>query len=117
MHIYLPQTPDESGQDHQTQDQADHDDGDLDQCGGLLGEEGFHQHLEHRPAFTATLGTGRRHQAVAAGGGVEVRAFNLGDGLPLDEDGVRILLSGVQHGHRALQLHDAVATLRQRPGL
>lgn len=108
-YAHLPQAPDEGSQDHQTQDQTDHDDGDLDECGGLVGEQGFDGHLEHRAGVTS-----RRASASPGGRGREERGgAHLSDRLPLDQDRVRIFLAGAEHGHRALDLHDAVATLRQ----
>lgn len=50
---------------------------------------------------------------VCGGAGVVEGGSDLGDRLPVDQDGVRIFVAGVEHGHRALDPHDAVATLRQ----
>lgn len=57
---------------------------------------------------SVTLRGRRPHQA-----GGRVGGTYLGDRLPPDQHGVRILLAGVEQGNRALDLHDAVATLKQ----
>lgn len=70
-------------------------------------------------ASTTTWNTHQHHRDIKeaspspGGCGGWVWGSHLGERLPPDQDGVGIFLAGVEHGHRALDLHDAVATLRQ----